>query len=455
MIHMGDYIYILIPVGILIIVVAAIALFLGIKKGRAGGVNKTKFKGKDRNIIIKEANRRLAQNPKDAEALLALAELYYREGLFDKAIKTFEVLVDLCATNPDLDEFEITLKYGLSAMKLKKYEEAYKSLVIARSIKQDVFEINFNLGHLEYLRKSYEKAAKLLAMARKDQPEHVETLRYLGLSLFKLQKYSEAAALIRKAIDLEPDDKEALFILGQAYHNLGQNDQSIKIFTHLRPDPVWGPSAALYAGTIHLNTKQHQKAIMDFEIGLKHENIKSEILVELKYRLASCYIQTQELGQAIRYYKEIQNEYPGYRDVPNLLAKYGELNTNRNLQTYLISPTSDFVTLCRKISLTFFPGAKVKITDVSVQRNEFADILTEVSTKKWEDIVLFRYIRSSGQVGELVLRDLYARSKEMKAGRGFCLTAGEFSEEARRFVEARLIDLIEKDKLIEILNSIS
>ena len=76
MIHMGDYIYILIPVGILIIVVAAIALFLGIKKGRAGGVNKTKFKGKDRNIIIKEANRRLAQNPKDAEALLARAERY-------------------------------------------------------------------------------------------------------------------------------------------------------------------------------------------------------------------------------------------------------------------------------------------------------------------------------------------------------------------------------------------
>jgi len=451
---MADLLPILIPIAALIIAVVTLFTIIGFKKKDTQG-NKKKVRGKDRNTIIKEANRRLSQNPKDADALMALAELYYREGQFEKAMRTYEILVEICATNPDLDEFEITLKYALSAMKQKRYEEAYKSLVIARSIKQDVFEINYNLGFLEYHRKSYEKAAKLLSMARKDQPEHVETLRYLGLSLFKLQKYPESVSLLRKAIDLEPDDKEVLFIIAQAYHNLGQNEQAIKIFTHLRPDPVWGPNAALYAGTIHLNTRQFQKAIMDFEIGLKHQDIKSEVKVELKYRLAVCYIQLQEISQSIRYLKEIEEEFPGYRDVPSLLSKYGELNTNRNLQVFLISPTSDFVTLCRKISLYFFPGAKVKITDVSVNKNEYADILCEVSTKKWEDIVLFRFIRTTGQVGELILRDMYARSKEVKAGRGFCLTAGEFSEGAKQFVEARLIDLIEKDKLLEILNSLN
>ena len=68
---------------------------------------------------------------------------------------------------------------------------------------------------------------------------------------------------------------------------------------------------------------------------------------------------------------------------------------------------------------------------------------------------MFRFIRSTGTVGELSLRDLYAKIKEVKAGKGYCLTAGTFSDEAKRFVEARLIDLIEKPALVKSLNSIN
>jgi hypothetical protein len=57
-------------------------------------------------------------------------------------------------------------------------------------------------------------------------------------------------------------------------------------------------------------------------------------------------------------------------------------------------------------------------------------------------------------VGELSVRDFHARVKDLKAGKGYCITAGVFSEEAKRFVEARLIDLIEKQALMQTLNSI-
>ena len=112
------------------------------------------------------------------------------------------------------------------------------------------------------------------------------------------------------------------------------------------------------------------------------------------------------------------------------------------------------MTLCRKIALLFFPKAKVKITDISVQGNDWADILAEIETSKWSDLILFRFIRSQGTVGELSVRDFHARVKDVKAGKGYCITAGLFSEEAKRFVEARLIDLIEKQSLMETLNSI-
>ncbi|MEW5817086.1 MAG: tetratricopeptide repeat protein [Spirochaetota bacterium] len=445
---------ILIPVITIIGVSIVIFLIIFTRKKTSDSNRGSKLKGKDRNAIVKEANKRLAQNPKDPEALLALADLYFRENSFEKAMKTFALLIDLCSTNPELNELDITVKYALSALKLKNYDEAYKSLLIARTLKQDVFEVNYNLGYLEYLKKNFEKSAGFLQMAVKAQPDHVPSMRFLGHSLFKIKRYKDAVFYLSKTLDVEPDDKESLFALAHCYYELGQNEQAIKIFTHLRTDPQVGPTAALFAGTIHLNNKQQNKAIMDFEIGLRHEQIKPDTAVEMRYRLATAYIQQQDIGRAVKLLNEIQDVVPAYKDVPQKLKTYQELSSNQNLQTYLISPPSEFTALCRKIAESYYPKAKVKITDISLHKSEYADILTEVTTNEWEDIILFRFIRTTGPVGELMVRDMYTRIKEVKAGRGFCLSAGDFSDEARQFVEARLIDLIDKKELMKKLSSL-
>ena len=168
---MGNTI-LLIPAIVVLVAGAGFLLFLGRKKRSD---ENGKSKGKDRQAIIKEANRSLGQNPRDAEALKSLGDVYYQDEEFDKSNKTFELLVDLVATNKELDEFEITMKYAISALHIKRFKEAYKALLIARTMKQDVFEVNYNLGYLEYMRKNYEKSAALLSQARVDQPERSNT----------------------------------------------------------------------------------------------------------------------------------------------------------------------------------------------------------------------------------------------------------------------------------------
>jgi tetratricopeptide (TPR) repeat protein len=437
----------------LIVLVGGSLLSRG-KKTPGGKKGSKKIKNKDHAQILKEANRRLAQNPKDAEALAALGEVYYTEQSWDKAFKQYETLLEAAAGNPDVDEFEINKRFGISALKLGRFDESYKGLVIAHAVKSDDFETNYNLGYLEFQKRQYEKAIFHLRLAGKSNPEHAMSLRYLGHSLFKTKNYKEALSTLKRAIDLQPDDKESLFAMGECFHEIGQDEQAIRIFSHLRTDPVLGPSASLFAGTIHLNQHQQQKAITDFELGLKHPDIKVEVLVEIKYRLAAAYLKDQDISRAVGLLNEIQQIYPNYKDTPSQLARYRELNSSRNLQIYLLSATSDFITLCRKITLSFFPKAKVKITDISVQKNDWADILAEVETVRWSDTVLFRMIRSTGTIGELVLRDFHARIKDLKAGKGYCITAGTFSEESKKFVEARLIDLMEKDKLMGLLNTI-
>jgi tetratricopeptide (TPR) repeat protein len=432
----------------LVVIIFLVMTFANRKSGGGGGAKRSK----GREGIIRSATKRLEQNPRDPHALSDLGDLYYREQDWNQAFKTYAVLAEMGKQVPN--EFEAQLRYGMSALKLGLIEDAYKGLNSARVLNPNNFDVTHNLGVLEFQRKNYEKAIQLLNQARIKDPDHAPTLRTLGHAYFRLKKNKEAMTYIRKAIDLAPDDKESVYTLAECYYESNQIEQALRIFSHLRGDPQMGANACLTCGTINTESRQYEKAIQDFELGLRHENIKPDVKVDLRYRLAQNYLKVNEIGKALTMLRSIQSENPNYKDVPMLVGKYAELNANKNLQIFLMAPSADFVALCRKIVMSYFPRAKVKITNISVNKNEWADILAEIDTPKWSDLILFRFIRTQGSIGELIVRDFHQHIKEVKAGKGVCVTVGSFSEEGRRYTEARLIDLIEKDKLTAILNNV-
>jgi tetratricopeptide (TPR) repeat protein len=450
---MGGLIPILIPAVGLVVIVFVVFMLMGRSKGGVSGGSK-RAKGKD--ALMRDANKALAQNPRDANALYTLADISFQEEAWEKALKTYEVLVELTSSGQvsGIDEFEVNLRYAVCALKLNMQDAAYKGFATARSIRQDNFEVNYNLGYIEFQKKNYEKAIQLLNQARTQDPESAAALRYLGHAFFRIKKPKEAMAFIRKAIDLAPDDKESLYTLAECYYEANQIDQAQRIFNHLRADPVMGPDACLLSGTINTEARKYEEAIQDFEIGLKHQNIKADILVDLRYRLATAYLKKNDIAKALPLLRLIQLENGSYKDVAILIGKYQELNANKNLQIFLMAPSADFVALCRKIVMTYFPKAKVKITNISVNKSEWADLLAEVDTPKWSDLIMFRFIRTQGSIGELIVRDFHSHLKEVKAGKGICITIGNFSDEAKRYTEARLIDLIEKERLTAMLNTV-
>ncbi len=436
-------------VSVIIVIAVGILLLSLVSRGKETKGPK-KQKKRDRSVIIRDATRRLAQNPRDPEGLAAMGNIYYQDQDWQKAYSTYEILLDIATTTHKVDEFETALRFGVSAIKTNRLTDAPRGFMLARKLKPNHFEVNYNLGYILYQQKEYEKAIPFLKAALLADTENVLAQRYMGFSYHKAHRYREALPYLKKSVDLQPDDKEALFAMAECLFESGASERSLKIFSHLRPDPVLGPQAALYSGIIHLQTSQYEKAIIDFEIGLKHDNIPNEIANDLRYKLAVTCIKVQDLGKALLMLKEIQRVTPGYKDVPALIVRYQELNQNKNLQIYLMAVQSEFVGLCRKIVVQFFPGAKVKITDISVFA-DYSDIVAEIDTPKWSDIVLFRFFRSQGSVGELLLRDFHARIKDLKAGKGICLSAGMYSEESRRFTEGRPIDLYDKERLNKIL----
>lgn len=437
-----------------IAILGFIVLSISRRDGGSKGSGKSQKRGKDKAARVKEANRALAQNPKNAQALSTLADVYYSEQDWPRAASTYSILSGLVPTNPDLDEHLINTRHGIASAQTGDTEAAYKSLMLARQGHEEQFEINYHLGQIELKRKNYEKAAGLLKAAYTARPDHPETVRGLGQALYRMKRPKDAISLLRRVVESHPDDKESAFLLGQAYYDAGQQELATKTFEHLRPHPTYGPKACLMAGSMKLKARKYDGAEMDFTIGLKHQGVAPEILLELKYRLAATYSKQQKIEDAMQQLQEIAQINPNYKDVNAQLGKTRELAGNRNLQIFMMAPTSEFIGLCRRMVANYFPRSRAKVIDISTDRQEFTDLVAEVSTAKWEDTVIFRFLRTNSSIGELVLRDLYSRLKEVHAGRGLCITAGDFSDGAKQFVEARLIDLIDKEGLDKLLKRI-
>lgn len=430
-----------------------IALILIISGARRKNANSSSSAQKNRQTIIREATKKLSQDPHNVSGLLPLSELYFKEQLWDKAYPLYDTLLGIAVAHPEVDIFTTALRQGICALKVNKIEDAFKGLLQARKLQADNFEVNFYLGQTFYLNKEYDKAIPLLKKAITINKEVQETYKFVGLALYKYHSFRESLPYLKRGLDLNPDDKELLFAMADAMNESSNGEKALKIFMHLRPDPEFGAKSCLAAGIIHANQNQHDKAILDFEIGLKHTQAPIDIITNIRYRLAHSYIAISDISRALSMLKEIQQTAPGFKDVQGLIARYQELTQNANLQIYLISSNSDFIALCRKIVSIYFGKAFVKIIDITAT-NECTEVQTEIETAKWEDSVVFRFYRTTGSTGELFVREFHSRLRDLKVGRGLCFTAGTYTEEARKYIEGRPIDLIDKSGLIKILNKV-
>lgn len=437
----------------ILVFVSLLVTIMG-RKGRSSEGNNSAPRQKNRATIIRDCTKKLAHNPQNVQALEPLAELYYSEHLWDKAYPLYETLLGLSARHTEINIGETNLRLGVCLVKLGKAQESINSLLTALKVKPESYEANFYLGQAMYKTGDYEKAIPLMKKSLTINPETQGIYQPIGMACYKAHKFKEAVQFLRRALDENPEDKEALFALADSMQECGFGDKALKIFTHLRPDPKFGAQSSLSAGIIHTKMQQLENAAQDFEIGLKLPDVPQETYLELNYRLAACYFRINKIALGLDCLNKIQAVVPVYKDVNQLIARYKELNSNSNLQVYLTSGTSDFVALCRNLVKIFHKNSFVKIVDVAVITDSI-EILCEVENAKWEDKELFRFYRNSGSIGELYIRDFHAKIRDTKCDKGYCITSGSFSEEARKFIDGRPIDLIEKAQLMKFLKLVT
>ena len=445
----------------LLIIIIFAAVFVGIvmalsgsSKGKKNKTVNERIQKKGKAAIIKEAQKKLAHNPHDATALLELGDIFYEEKNWEKAYAAFKTLYDIAAANPGVNIAEVTLKMGVAAYQMGKIEDSISSLIISMKKNPESYETNLFLGRALYQKELYDKAIACLKKVKIMRPDSSDADMTLGFCYFRLQKYRECLPHLKRVIDESPDNKEVLFNMAVAMTECGMGDKALKIFNHLRPDPLFGPQSCLEAGKMHEHIKDYKTAIQDYEIAMKLPSVPDQILVQIKYRAALTYIAMNNIPQALTMLKQVQTLKPNYKDVDALLVRYNELNQNKNLQVYMMAGTGEFVALCRKYIAQYYKDAFVKVGDVNVA-SDCVDIVCEIEHPKWQAKHIFRFYRSQSAISDIFVRECHGKMRDLKCDKAICVTLGFFSESAHRFIEGRPIDLIEKDQLAKQLLKVS
>lgn len=444
--------YLIIGVSFIGIVALLIAIISRRGSNNSSGSTVTGRK-KTQAQIIKEANRRLSRDPHDPNGLIPVGEVYYENHLWDKAFSVYDVLSRMAADRKEIDAFKANQRAGICLIQMGRPQEALNFLALALKLSPHDFEANYFMGKALYEAKLYDKAVPFLKKSLVAKPDAEGVYLILGQSLYNAHHFKDAMPCFKKALDEDPANKMALFSMADCMDQSGNGDKALKVFMHLRPDPEFGARSCLAAGLFHTKMGDAESAIQDYEIGLKHENAAPEIRTEIQYRLAQQYFSINQISKGLMLLKQVRSQNVSYKDVNSLISRYQELSQNTNLQVYLSSNNSDFVPLCRKFIAVKYKKSSVKIIDINVGPL-FTDILAEISSGRWDETEIFRFFRSSGATGEFYVRDLHGRMQDIKADKGFCVTAGVFSEDTHKFIEGRPVDLIEKTELTRLLKEV-
>lgn len=445
---------VLIAVIVAAVLVVVIILVRGTKRKTLVQDVSQRIQKKGKSAILKEIEKKLARDPHNVNALETIGNIYYSEKNWEKVWNVYKTLFDISTAHVEINIAKCTLRMGIAAFYLQKNEDAIASLMTSLKKEPENFDCNFYLGQALYNAGTYDKAIYCLKKARIIQPENIKINALLGQCLFKAQKFRDSLPFLKKVLDEHPDNKEILYDMAVAMSEVGMGDKAIKVFMHLRPDPQFGSQSCLEAGKIHERNKNFQEAVKDYEIALKLQNVPDQIMLQIKYRLGNTWIQLNDISKALIYLKQVQAIKSGYKDTDQLVARYSELNQNKNLQIYLMSGTSDFVALCRKFITTYYKDSFVKVEDVQVS-SETVEIVCAIENPKWESKQLFRFYRTQNVIGDIYIREFHGKIRDAKCDQGCCVTMGSFSESAHKYTEGRPIDIIEKDELVKILKKIN
>lgn len=418
-----------------------------------------KISQEDKYIAIDELRKYLRSNPNDYDARGKLIDLLFESNMYLPALKECHMLINASASHPQIDEMKYTVKVGEAYYWLKNFQEAKKYLNIARKIDESDWKVNYLLAKMEYDNQTYDKAYAYINSATKTNNEDIDVLKLKGLISSQLNLNKETINCMLAVLKENGDDMEAVFYLAKSYFNVSRMEEAKKYLDLLTDHPNYSAEVLFLLGNIHYKDDMFSKAIDYLNDAIKTGLLKPKMVVEAHYAIAECYVKIHNIQNALHHLEEIRKSNPNYKDIQKKIEMYSQLNLNSLFEKYLIGSVSQFTNICKLIVKYYIQklcnlSGTIKFDKVNMNYRGELEIFVEIVSKKFTSQYYFTFFRSTTTVGDLVVRNIYNMLREQKFDKGICVTAGDFSNTAHTFIESRMLEIIEKKALIDILEKI-
>lgn len=415
-------------------------------------------------VAIDELRKILKQRPSDHKTREKLVEVLFNTKMYLPAIKESMLLIDASVSDPDISELKYTNKIGEAYFMLNNFNDSKKYFMFAKKIDDLDYTTNFYLGKIEYENANYDKALSFLNIAVKVKPESLEAQKMKGLLSFQSGLYRETVNAMMKVIESNPEDTDAYYYLGYSYFKLNRSDEAKKVLNSIVNVDKYKFDVQFILANICRKDNAFVQAIEIFENMIKtsgsvDEKVKGTKMIEAYYNLSECYFNIHNISKSLYNLEEAAKINPNYKDIQQKIELYTQLARNTLLEKYLIGSVNEFTNICKMFVKYYVKKSSaiqgnVKFISAGLNSKGEMEIRAELSSNKFVIVYYFVFFRSNTTIGEFVIRNIYNMLKDEKIDKGVCVTAGNFSETAVNFIESRMLEIVEKQKLSDILKDI-
>jgi len=403
---------------------------------------------------IKIAKRIISKDSKNFEAHYYLGKAYIKDNKKELALMEFKQVNENALFGEGIDEIPFRKEYGQLLLDYRQTAEALKNYILLTKLDPKTADNFYNLGLLYKKINRYDMAMDCMKKTILLDKRHGKAHAELGLLYFRLKQYAEARSEIDIAIKLSPDNYSSYYYLGKIQKESLDIITALKSFEKAQRDPELKLKAIIEHGSCYMLANRLENAAVDFQRAIELDKTDSNPeTLYARYFLASCYEKNRKLDSAIKQWEAIYNRNRSFKDVAAKLSEYKDLNANDFLKDYLTCNNEKFGEICKN---TAENGLKMEI--ISCDLKKWGCEITAVDKREdsWmavkKMVSLLRFYREPKPIEENIVMDSIESLRKTSAMKSYIFSPSGFSNSAKRYIESRPVELIDKPKLEKILS---
>ena len=449
----------LIPI-IAISIVAVIIIFFVIKSmiapKRTEEINRLTKEG-NYLAAIKLGKALIQKDEHNYLAWYYLGKAYIANKNYDQAMEVFNHLSKHAESGKGFTEIEFRHEIAKLYELCGQNEEALKEYLMLTKEESSNDDNFYQAGRLFEKREKIEQAFQYYKSAIKLNDKNAEAHAALGVLLYKTKQQVDAKQEIERAIKLNPKNFDYYYHLGRILKDNRSYPEAVNAFEKALRSPAYKQKALLERGLCYMEVKSYEKAVVELErsINISQSSDSLETLYS-RYHLATCYENMRNLDAAIKQWEIIVKIKRNFKDVASKLAEYKDIQTNDLMKDYLTSSIGEFTILCQNLTTSVF---NMVATDIQPERGGVSITALPSSDKSGKDDwmknriqkTLFYFFRENTPVDEDFLRRTLENMKKHNFDKCIVCTTAAFTSSAIKFADGRPFELIDKQKLDNLL----